>query len=525
MPFIRVLYGGPIPNAFMALRETLRHSPHALVRGLGSAVTGVIIAGEVAAAELRSCMIDDKISNAQLAEGEENVTSNYAPPEPYLRRSADACLYERDGGGRAWVDGMGAYSAANVGNRNLRAMGAGIAGLVRTTVLARSRRSPELALAGKEVERFFGQDLMLLPMNTGCEAIEGAAVLAKLAFNRHPRFKEKREQLESEGKTPRAIYCRENFHGRSLWAKSASAEPAYKEPFKPLTMEAEMGLVDYGDVSALEEEFKKGDVYAFVVEPIQGEGGIKVPPPEYFQNVKALCDQHNVLLVMDEVQTGFGRTGTPLAQQQFGVKADITSFGKSASAGLWPVSGALAKKEYGELLKPGEHGSTFGGAPASMALMRAAMRELEDRDACRLSKENGTWFRDELIAMCTELPDVVEVRGMGLMIGIELKGEAGVVCERLRKSPFTYRGKKMEGFWTNDAHSKVIRISPPLIVDRDLLRASLYSFAQALGHPNPEQYRASDLEVPYSPSELMKGVADATKYYGGRARRFMEEVL
>ena len=208
-----------------------------------------------------------------------------------------------------------------------------------------------------------------------------------------------------------------------------------------------------------------------------------------------------------------------------GVKADITSFGKSASAGLWPVSGALAKKEYGELLKPGEHGSTFGGAPASMALMRAAMRELEDRDACRLSKENGTWFRDELIAMCTELPDVVEVRGMGLMIGIELKGEAGVVCERLRKSPFTYRGKKMEGFWTNDAHSKVIRISPPLIVDRDLLRASLYSFAQALGHPNPEQYRAGDLERPYSPSELMNGVADETKYYGGRVRRFMEEVL
>src|SRR3989338_8107038 len=132
----------------------------------------------------------------------------------------------------------------------------------------------ELALTGKEVERFFGKDLMFLPMNTGCEAIEGAAVLAKVAFNRHTRFTEKRSRLSVEEKIPRAIYCEENFHGRSLWAKSASAEPAYKDPFRPLTMEAEMGLVKYGDIAGLEQEFKEGDVYAFVVEPIQGEGGI-----------------------------------------------------------------------------------------------------------------------------------------------------------------------------------------------------------------------------------------------------------
>ncbi len=505
----------------MALNEALRHSPNPLARGLGSVITGVTLAGEAMASELRSRVIDDKVTDEQLAEHEKIITKNYGPPEPYLRRSADAFLYEDDGNGRAWVDGMGAYSAANVGNRNLRAIGTAVAALVRTTVLARSRRSPELALAGKEIERFFGKDLMFLPMNTGCEAIEGAAVMAKLAFNRHPRFAEKREQLASEGRTPRAIYCEENFHGRSLWAKSASAEPAYKDPFKPLTMEKEMGIVKYGDLAAMEHEFKKGDVYAFVVEPIQGEGGIKVAAAEYYAKMRGLCDQYNVLLIMDEVQTGFGRTGTPLAQQQFGIQADMTGIGKSASAGLWPVSGALIKKEYGDLLQPGEHGSTFGGAPASMALMREAIRELEDRNGCERSRENGKWFQEELAAMCKGLPGVVEVRGMGLMIGIELNSSAGEVCQRLREAPFIYKGKTIEGFWTNDAHSKVIRISPPLTVDPNLLRASLYSFAKALGHQNPEQYRAKDLEAPYNAQEIGQSVLNEAKYFGGRIQRFM----
>ena len=201
-----------------------------------------------------------------------------------------------------------------------------------------------------------------------------------------------------------------------------------------------------------------------------------------------------------------------------GVKGDITAIGKSASAGLWPVSGALVKKEYGELLAPGEHGSTFGGAPASMALMREAMRELEDRDACRLSKENGEWFREELAKMCKRLEGVVDVRGMGLMIGIELTSNASETCRVLRESPFTYRGKKIEGFWTNDAHAKVVRISPPLTVDRDLLRASLFSFAKALGHPNPESYRAGDLEAPYNAYELAQSVRSEERRVGKECR-------
>lgn len=502
----------------------MRHGGR-VARTLSHALTGATVAAEVGAAELRSRLTNDRRTDEELTTMEKGVTSNYAPPAEYLRRTADSFLYETDGDGRIWMDGMAAYSAANVGNRNLRALGAAFAALLRTTVTARSRRSPELALAGAEVERLFGQDKILLPMNTGCEAIEGALVLAKLAFNRHERFGEKREKLEGEGRPPRAIFCKENFHGRSFWAKAASSEPAYREPFRPNTMEQEMGWVDYGNLEQLEAEFRKGDVYTFVVEPIQGEGGINMPPEGYFRRVRELCDQYNVILVMDEVQTGFGRTGTMLAQEQFGVEADITSIGKSASAGLWPVSGAIAKKEYGELLKGGEHGSTFGGAPASMALFRASIREVEDRDVCRLSEENGRWFREQLADMCAELPHVTDVRGMGLMIGIELDQDAGEICEKLRHSPFTYRGKRIEGFFTNDAHAKVVRISPPLTTDKELLRASLYSFAQALNHPDPERYRALDLEQTYSAREHIEDVAGEVRYVGRRVRRLVQDVM
>jgi len=273
-------------------------------------------------------------------------------------------------------------------------------------------------------------------------------------------------------------------------------------------------------LSDIKEALKDDDVYAIMLEPIQGEGGVNVPPENYLKQVRQLCDEHNVLLVLDEVQCGLGRAGALLAQHNFGVEADFTALGKSLSGGILPASMVLMKKEYGDLIRPGEHGSTFGGSPIACAIMRASLKEMEDRRLRDASRENGGFFIEQLREVCKDLPYVKEVRGMGLMIGIEVTAlDTENICQKFRESSFVYRGKKIEGVWTNSTHSgknTVIRVTPPLTMDRGLLRASVYAFAKALGHKNPEKFRAYDLEKPETISERISSVTKGVQYYARR---------
>lgn len=513
-----------IAEAWGSVKETGTNLLEGAVSTAKAVADRAYVAGEELASHARTHLIDRQIPEELLAQWEEeSIVRNYAPPAEFLGSSRGSLMRSADGK-RTYVDGNGAYSANNNDNRNERATGSFHAGSVDSSVLSRARRSPELALLGREVQRIFGAQKMILPMNTGCEAIEGGALIGKLVFNKSEDFREKREKLEEEGIAPKLVVCNGNFHGRSEWAKAASDEEAYTKPFEPLAGEKNIKQIPFNDLDALEKTLKEGDVYAFAVEPIQGEGGIIVPDPAYLQGVRRLCDQYNVLMICDEVQTGLGRTGKRLAQDHSGVEADITSIGKAISSGVVPASFFMLDQKYGKLVKPGEHGSTFGGYPAACRTMRASLREMEDRDSCKLAEENGAWFMRQLKQLCDGCPGIKEVRGIGMMIGIELEDEGvATVCDRLRQSPFVYKGQKIEGFWTNAAHDKTIRISPPVTTDRGLLEAVLYSFAQALNHKNPEIYRAVKLEAAPGVLDVVDDVRDKLGYFMKRARRFASD--
>jgi len=492
------------------------------------------VAAEEAAALARFLLIDLRLPPETIKELEQRaIVGNYRPPETLVLMASGSAITDEQG--RQWLDWQGAYSANNTGNSNPRVTGANHLASVLTSVLSRARRHRQLPLAAHELQQALGLKHKLLPMNSGCEAIEGAALLAKLAFNRHPRFEKKRRLLAAFEEQPRLIVCRNNFHGRSSWAKAVSTNPAYRDPFAPNTMESEVRWVDFGDIGQLEEALKIGDAYAFVAEPIQCEGGMNMPPNGYFREVRRLCDEHNVLLVLDEVQTGLGRTGRMLAQEHFfdsgDEGADFISLAKSLSGGQEVVSAILAKPEYADLVGPSEHGSTFGGSPKAAATMRAAVREIQDRQLCRQAEEKGRFCLDILRKMCAGSPEILDVRGLGLAIGIEVEGHgADDICARLRQSPFTYRGQRFEGCWTNATHgitdrTTVIRISPPLTTPPDLLAASMYSIAQAIRHSEPRRFRRERLERPASPHELAADLLEELGYLKRRLDRFITDIL
>ena len=455
------------------------------------------------------------------------VMRNYAPPEPFILIARDCFLYDEDG--RAYADFQAAYSANNAGNSNARVTGANQLAASLTSILSRARRSRHLPLAARELQQALGIDYKLLPTNGGCEAIESAVLLAKLVFNRHPRFAAKRERLAQEGRRPKVAVCANNFHGRSSWAKAASSNPAYRDPFAPNTLEAELVKVPFGDAAAFAAAVQGGDVSVFAVEPIQCEGGMNVPPADYFREVRRRCDQHDVLLVMDEVQTGLGRTGRMLAQEHyFGgrVEADFIALAKSLSGGQEVVSAVLARPEYADLVRPSEHGSTFGGGPKAALTMRAAVREILDRRLCDLAEDNGHLLRRALRTIAAGVPDVLDVRGVGLAVGIEMKGHAAdEVCACLRECPFLYRGREIQGCWTNATHgitdeTTVVRVSPPLTMPTELMMASMFAFAQALGHPNPEVFRNAATEAPKTKEERQLEMLSQLHYLTRRLHRF-----
>ena len=370
---------------------------------------------------------------------------NYHPLDVVLSRGEGVWVYDVEG--NRYLDCLSAYSALNQGHVHPRILEAMRRQAEKITLTSRAFRNDQLPLFYKELSELTGYD-MSLPMNSGAEAVETALKLArKWAYEIKgvPRY-------EAE-----IIVASGNFHGRTISIISFSTEPLYKDAFGPFT--PGFRVVPYGDTKAIEDAITPNTA-AVMLEPIQGEGGVIIPPAGYLQKVSNLCKQHNVLFIADEIQTGLGRTGKLFASDHEGVRPDMVVIGKALSGGFYPVSAVLADEPVMKLFIPGEHGSTFGGNPLACAIAREALKVIVEENLIENAALIGEYFMERL----SEIPTrhIKEVRGKGLLIGVELKPEAGGArrfCEALQA----------RGILAKETHQHVIRFAPPLIIERAII--------------------------------------------------------
>jgi ornithine--oxo-acid transaminase len=398
-------------------------------------------------------------SQKYIALEEQYGAHNYHPLEVVIERAEGVWVWDVDG--RKYLDCLSAYSALNQGHRHPKIIAALIEQAQKVTLTSRAFRNDQLGPLYKELSDLTGYE-MALPMNTGAEAVETALKLARkwgYAVKGIPR-----NQAE-------IIVAGNNFHGRTISIISFSSEPLYKDMFGPHT--PGFVVVDYGDVAALEKAITPHTA-AIMIEPIQGEAGVIVPPDGYLKDVRDLCRQHNVLLMADEIQTGLGRTGKLFACDHEGVRPDVMILGKALGGGVYPVSVVLADKTLLGLFQPGEHGSTFGGNPLAAAVARAALRVLREETLPQRAAEVGEYFQERLAEIPS--PHVKEVRGKGLLIGVELKESARGArrfCEAL----------EARGILCKETHDNVIRFAPPLIIDRETVDWALGPISEVLNMP------------------------------------------
>jgi ornithine--oxo-acid transaminase len=370
---------------------------------------------------------------------------NYNPLDVVLERGEGCWLYDVDGS--KYLDFLSAYSAVSHGHCHPRLLKTMTEQARKLTLTSRAFRSDRLGMFYKTLHDITGYE-MALPMNTGAEAVETAIKAAR-------KWGYQVKQVEPD--QAEIIVCDGNFHGRTTTIVGFSSEARYKEDFGPFTP----GFVSipYGDAKALEAALTPNTV-AFMVEPIQGEGGVVVPPEGYLKAVREICDKHNVLFMADEIQTGLGRTGKLFACDHEGVRPDVMIIGKALSGGFYPVSAVLASKEILGLFRPGDHGSTFGGNPLGAAVATEALTVLIEDGLIDNAHTLGDYFQERLIEIPS--PHVKEVRGKGLLIGVELKPEARGArrfCEVLQT----------KGILCKETHQNVIRFAPPLIIKRSEL--------------------------------------------------------
>ena len=367
---------------------------------------------------------------------------NYKPLDVVLTRGEGVYVWDVDG--RRYLDCLSAYSAVNQGHCHPRILQAMIDQASRLTLTSRAFRNDQLALLYEELCALTKAH-KVLPMNSGAEAVETALKLARkwgYAVKNVPK-----DQAE-------IIVCENNFHGRTITIVGFSSDPASREGFGPFP--PGFKTVPFGDAAALEAAIGSNTV-AFLAEPIQGEAGVIIPPKGYLKKARELCTQHNVLFILDEIQTGLGRTGKLLAEEHEGVEADMTLIGKALSGGFYPVSAVLSNIEAMSVLHPGEHGSTFGGNPLACAVARMALRVLLEEGMIDNAARIGDYLKGQLDSICSSL--VKDVRGVGLMIAMELHADAGgarPICEKLQTL----------GLLAKETHEHVIRIAPPLILSR-----------------------------------------------------------
>jgi ornithine--oxo-acid transaminase len=378
-----------------------------------------------------------------IAETDRVSAPNYSPLPVVISRGEGVWVWDVEG--KRYLDCISAYSSLNHGHRHPRIVAALVEQAERLTLTSRAVHNDRMGAFLSELCALAGFE-MALPMNTGAEAVETAIKLARKWGYRTKGVEQDRAEI---------IVCRDNFHGRTTTIVGFSSEAQYREDFGPFT--PGFTLIDFGDLEALRAAITPNTV-AFLVEPIQAEAGIIVPPPGYLAAARALCRERNVLFVLDEIQTGLGRTGKMFAHDhELRSDPDMLVLGKALGGGVYPVSAVLASRAIMTLLRPGDHGSTFGGNPLAAAVGRTALRVLVHERLVERAAAQGEYLFEKLRAL--QAPCIAEIRGRGLLVGIEIAATAGsarAFCERLAE----------RGVLAKDTHEQVIRLAPPLTIER-----------------------------------------------------------
>ena len=396
-----------------------------------------------------------KLSSGELIKiNDEFGAHNYHPLPVVIERGKGVWVWDVEG--KKYMDMLSAYSALNQGHNHPRIVKAAQRQLARLTLTSRAFHNDKLPLFLKKVCEVTGMD-MALPMNTGAEAVETAIKAArKWAYTVRGMEKYKGEIIVAEN----------NFHGRTITIISFSSEEQYREGFGPFTPGFKM--VPYGDIEAIKNAFNENTI-GVLIEPIQGEGGIIIPPEGYLKEVKSLCEKNNALFILDEIQTGLGRTGKMFAWEWEDAKPDMIILGKALSGGILPVSVVAARKDILGVFNPGDHGSTFGGNPLGSAVAIEALNVLIDEKLPDRAIEMGNYFMDKLRTL--KNPSIKEVRGRGLLIGLEMTEPTRKYAEALME----------EGLLCKETHEYVLRFAPPLIIRKDEIDWAFEKIKKVIG--------------------------------------------
>ncbi|WP_022666814.1 ornithine--oxo-acid transaminase [Desulfospira joergensenii] len=381
---------------------------------------------------------------------------NYKPLDVVLSRGEGIWVWDVEG--NRYMDCLSAYSAVNQGHCHPKIRRAMMDQAEKLTLTSRAFRNDQLAFLYEELCELTDSH-KILPMNSGAEAVETVIKCARKWGYESRGVADGRAEI---------IVCENNFHGRTLSIIGFSTDENARENFGPFT--PGFKTIPFGDSEALDKAITPNTV-AFLVEPIQGEAGVIIPPKGYLKRVREICTQKNILLILDEIQTGLGRTGKLLAEEHEGIQADLTLIGKALSGGFYPVSAVLSNEEVLGLLQPGQHGSTFGGNPMACAVARAALKVLKEENMIENAARMGDYFLEELKKL--DHPAIREIRGKGLMIAVELHegtpGGARAICESLAKM----------GILCKETHTYTIRFAPPLVIQKQDIDWAVERIAKA----------------------------------------------
>ena len=383
---------------------------------------------------------------------------NYKPLDVVLNRGEGVWVWDVDG--NKYLDCLSSYSAVNQGHCHPKILQTMIDQSGKLTLTSRAFRNDQLGLFYQELCELTNSH-KVLPMNSGAEAVETVIKVVRKWGYKIKGVPEDQAEI---------IVCANNFHGRTITIVGFSTDENSRAGFGPFT--PGFKIIPFGDISALEAAITPNTV-GFMVEPIQGEAGVVIPPAGYLKEAKAICEKHNVVLILDEIQTGLGRTGKILAEEHDGIEADLTLIGKALSGGFYPVSAVLSNTEVMDVLQPGEHGSTFGGNPLACAVARTALKVLVEEGMIENAVDMGSYFLNGLKQLNNPL--IREVRGKGLLIGMELLPEAGGArqyCEKLKE----------KGLLCKETHDHIIRFTPPLVITREEIDWALEKIAAVASH-------------------------------------------
>jgi len=381
---------------------------------------------------------------------------NYKPLDVVLKRGQGVWVWDVDG--NKYLDCLSAYSAVNQGHCHPAIMQTMIDQAHRLTLTSRAFRNDQLGLFYRELCRMTNSH-KVLPMNSGAEAVETVIKTVRKWGYTVKGVPENEAEI---------IVCANNFHGRTITIVGFSTDENSRKGFGPFT--PGFKIIPFDDAAALAEAITPNTV-GFLVEPIQGEAGVIIPAEGYLKEVKRICEENQVVLILDEIQTGLGRTGKLLAEEHSGIEADLTLIGKALSGGFYPVSAVLSNSEVMNVLQPGEHGSTFGGNPLACAISRTALKVLREEGMIENAAKMGAYFLDGLMALADDR--VEAIRGKGLLVGMEFVPEAGGArqyCEKL----------KTAGILCKETHDNIIRFAPPLVITRDEVDWALERIAKVI---------------------------------------------